>query len=217
MGAIAHTTRGEYSRAYPYLLGTTVNRYSRETPFVYTFQSGWRERAADTRLPLWQRVAFLAYGSIRANGHATFPKGELARKFDVSSQEISHAIRTAKDRNFLSRESKSECLVVPPHFVTGGLGHGNDPCAVHDGRHIGAKRVQPKRPVHQKPSQRVTVVSSRPAEGIPDSFGEWCAVSGCSLSHLSGETVCAEHLSEYGCEETPLTFVDSVNNAVESI
>jgi hypothetical protein len=105
-----------------------------------TRQSGWRERAADPKHPLYLRIAFLAYGSCRANGHAVFTEGELAHLFDTPPNRISDALRVAKQRGMLSRESRARCLVVPPEFIYGGLGNVFERCAVHDGKRVGTQR-----------------------------------------------------------------------------
>ena len=42
------------------------------------YQSTWHERAGDPRLPQWLRVAALAYGSHKANGHSQFSPGQIA-------------------------------------------------------------------------------------------------------------------------------------------
>lgn len=84
-------------------------------PWAKHAQIEWENRAADTTLPLWLRVACLAYGRHEANGHANFGRGWLAMG------------------------SCSECLIVPAHAIEGPLGSAEKPCAVHD------RKVQQKR------------------------------------------------------------------------
>lgn len=106
------------------------------------YQSGWQERAANPRLPLWLRVAALAYGNHRANGHANFRPGEVAlalSTIDVRTGEICtpdrqavyRAVRVATDYGWLAQDSRTTCLVVPAHAVGGGLGSAEAPCPVH--------------------------------------------------------------------------------------
>lgn len=113
-----------------------INAWSRH------YQSVWLERAGDPELPDWLRVAALAYGSHRANGHATFKRGHVALILaDVdtdsgaltprSRQGIYRAIRTAVRHGWLLDGSTARCLVVPGHAITGGLGSPADECPQH--------------------------------------------------------------------------------------
>lgn len=90
-------------------------------------------------MPLWLRIAFLAYGSHRQNGHANFRPGELVTILGKPGDQISRALRKAREKGYLARESTARCLVVPPHAVTGGLGHPNEVCAVHQGKRTGSR------------------------------------------------------------------------------
>jgi hypothetical protein len=97
-------------------------------------QSTWLARAHDVRLPLWLRVAALAYGSHRRNGHAAFKPGWLAAVLEKPASDISKAIGRAKEYGFIDEASTARCLVVPSDKIAGGIGHPHDPCPVHDGK-----------------------------------------------------------------------------------
>ena len=56
-------------------------------PWVKHFQSAWENRVADDRLPLWLRVASLAYARHEANGHTNFQAGELSWILGKSSAD----------------------------------------------------------------------------------------------------------------------------------
>jgi hypothetical protein len=115
-------------------------------PWGRHYQRVWHERAGDPRLPYWLRVAALAYGSHRANGHALFKPGQVSlvlgsvdaatgevRRLDKGSTQ--RAIRSAIEYGWLSERSSARCLVVPGHAVMGGLGSADEACPQHEGRH----------------------------------------------------------------------------------
>lgn len=117
---------------------------SLNNPFAMHHQSVWWERGLDLDYPLWQRVAWLAMGGHRRNGHANFVAydRELAFRLGkdgeaVPPNRLSEAIRKAKSKGLIAAESNARCLVVPAHAVTGGIGHVRERCAVHDGRRAG--------------------------------------------------------------------------------
>jgi hypothetical protein len=82
-------------------------------------------------LPLWLRVALLAYSHHRANGHAVFGRRELAKELDVQSSQLYRAIATAKKYKWIADESTTRCLVVPSYAVALGIGNSNDKCPIH--------------------------------------------------------------------------------------
>jgi hypothetical protein len=115
-------------------------------PWAKHYQSEWERRAGNIRLPLWLRVASLAYGKHRGNGHAQYRPGEIALSLssvdDITGeikqplrQQVHVAIRVAVEHGFLSPSSGSRCLVVPAHAVAGGEGHPFAPCSFHEPRH----------------------------------------------------------------------------------
>lgn len=107
----------------------------RNNPASFHYHSVWQERARDTDLALWLRVAALAFANHKRNGHATFASGEVVKMLGKPKSDVYHAIKKAIAKGWISRESKAQCLVVPPHAVTGGGdGNANDRCVVHDGR-----------------------------------------------------------------------------------
>jgi hypothetical protein len=112
-------------------------------PWAQHYQSVWQERAGNPRFPLWLRVAALAYGKHKANGHANFRQGEVAtilRTVDVATgvitdpdrQHVHRAIRVAVEYGWLAPGSRTTCLVVPAHAVGGGEGNAFAPCPVHE-------------------------------------------------------------------------------------
>jgi hypothetical protein len=120
-------------------------------PWTKHYQAEWENRAADVGLPLWLRVAALAYGRHEANGHANFRRGELSwilgRPPSAASPSfkrvdrtyLRNAIAVAVRHKWLAEGSCSECLVVPAHAVEGPVGNPDKPCPVHD------RKVQRKR------------------------------------------------------------------------
>lgn len=118
---------------------------SYQNPFAFHYQGVWLERSADPSLTAWLRVAALAFGSHKKNGHATFGSGELATLLakpgpdgvpkPLSASGVANAIRVAKRQGWIAQESNARCLVVPPHAVTGGLGgQAGTKCSAHSKR-----------------------------------------------------------------------------------
>lgn len=106
------------------------------------YQSVWLERTADDHMPMWLRVAFLAYGSHRANGHARFKPGEIGEVFGTvdavtgeikpaDKHNVQRAIRNATKRGWLAEGSSTLCLIVPAHAIEGGLGYPTEKCSLH--------------------------------------------------------------------------------------
>ncbi len=113
------------------------------------YQEVWLERAGDPALPDWLRVASAAYGRHRANGHATFKRGQLAlilasvdpetgAVVPLDRRHLYRAIQTAINHRWLSDRSTARCLIVPAHAVTGGLGDAQEECPQHV-RHSGKR------------------------------------------------------------------------------
>ena len=104
------------------------------------YQDVWEERAGDPRLPKWMRVAALAYGMHRANGHACFPPGAIALVLGkpnggdvVKEPNVGRIIKRAVEYGFLGEGSTSRCLIVPAHAIEGGLGSQHAICPMHGG------------------------------------------------------------------------------------
>jgi hypothetical protein len=105
---------------------------SRQNPFSLHRQGVWTERGRNPALPTWLRVAALAFGKHKKNGHAHFASGELAKLLAKpgpdgvpklpSSSGVANAIKRAKAYGFIAEESTARCLVVPAHAVEGGMG-----------------------------------------------------------------------------------------------
>jgi hypothetical protein len=101
----------------------------------------WQEQARNPSVDLWLRVTFLAFGTHKRNGHSAFYNWkEIADKTTTQSKaapddggrQIRRAIDTAIERGFLSTQSHTRCLVVPPHWISGGTtGRENAKCNRH--------------------------------------------------------------------------------------
>ncbi|MGO8937604.1 MAG: hypothetical protein ACLQLO_10915, partial [Mycobacterium sp.] len=68
--------------------------------------------AANPEMPLWVRVAALAFGCHRRNGHASFKTGEIAEVLGtpgkaLSASSVSNAIRLAKNAGWIAEESNA--------------------------------------------------------------------------------------------------------------
>lgn len=117
------------------------------------YQSTWQERAGNPRLPLWLRVAALAYGNHKANGHANFRPGEVALAVSTVNPEtgeittpdrrdVGDAVRVAVEYGWLAQGSGTTCLVVPAHAVSGGIGNAQAACPVHEKRAATRSRLR---------------------------------------------------------------------------
>jgi len=105
------------------------------------YQGPWRDDAANPRCPMPLRVAFLAYGNHRENGHANFKQQEIAAVLGRFTEDgtfkladrrtVRRAIDLAIQWGLLAEGSKAMCLIVPKHRVTGGPGSENEPCKRH--------------------------------------------------------------------------------------
>lgn len=117
---------------------------SREGAWARHFQRPWHEDALNPRFPAALRVAFLAYGTHKANGHARFKQQEVAKILGhldehghpvaADRRTVYRAIRQAVDYGLLAEGSQALCLVVPRHRIVGGLGEEDAPC---DRKHRG--------------------------------------------------------------------------------
>lgn len=105
------------------------------------YQESWRDDAANPHFSKALRVAFLAYGNHRANGHANFAQQEIAKtlgKVDehgtfvpADRRAVHRAIQQAVDWGLLAEGSRALCLIVPKHRVAGGPGEDEEPCRRH--------------------------------------------------------------------------------------
>ncbi|KRD19586.1 hypothetical protein ASE48_21270 [Mycobacterium sp. Root265] len=113
-----------------------------QNPWSAHYQKVWMERASDPALPLWLRVAALAFGRHRLNGHANFAMGELGKLLGkpgpdgkpkpISNSAVANAISKAKKHGFIAEDSMARCLVVPRHAVTLGVGGSvHTKCCLH--------------------------------------------------------------------------------------
>jgi hypothetical protein len=106
-------------------------------------QEAWNQRAKNHDLPMWLRVASLAFGHHRRNGHANFAPGDLKKILAVLDEKtgelrpnanVSRSIKEAVGYGLLTPASQTTCLVVVAHEVWGGsYGTAQAPCLVHDG------------------------------------------------------------------------------------
>ena len=110
--------------------------------YAFHSQQYWLDRALSGSAPLWLSVAFLGYAWHTANGHATFPKGEIGRLLGVDadtgelddpkpSNRVSEAIGRAVEEGFLAAGSGARCLVMPYPGIWQGPGQPDEPCPVH--------------------------------------------------------------------------------------
>lgn len=112
-----------------------------QRPWARHFQEPWHEDALNPRFPHPLRVAFLAYGTHRANGHAVFKQGEVAKVLSRLDEDghpvpadrrtVHRAIQQAVRLGLLAEGSKALCLIVPRHRIVGGMGQENAPCKRH--------------------------------------------------------------------------------------
>ena len=113
-----------------------------QNPWAAHYQGVWTERGKDPALPSWLRVAALAFGRHKKNGHAQFAEGELAKLLAApdrdgvvkipSAQSVCNHVAKAKMLGFIAEGSNVRCLVVPPHAVIGGMGGSEwTACVIH--------------------------------------------------------------------------------------
>lgn len=104
------------------------------------YQRVWEERSGDPQMPQWLRVASLAYGKHKANGHAQFRRGQIAlvlATVDPQTGEVlpdlnvGRAIRRAVQYGWLAEGSNVRCLIVPSHAISGPMGNQYAPCPDH--------------------------------------------------------------------------------------
>lgn len=105
-------------------------------PWAGISQVEQRRMAKDDAHPLPYRLYFAALGRANRVGHAEFAEGELRHLLCRndgtlrSESSISNAIREAKGRGLVHRDSGARCLVLPSHhFQKAGQGSGT--CDVH--------------------------------------------------------------------------------------
>ncbi len=60
----------------------------------------------------------------------------------VDRTTMRDAIALTIKHGWLAEGSCTECLIVPGHAITGGLGDPDKPCPVHDRRHAAKRRAQ---------------------------------------------------------------------------
>jgi hypothetical protein len=106
------------------------------TPWGGISQTEQRRMAKDDVHPLPYRIYFAALGRANRIGHAEFSEGELRHILcrsdgtPRSESSVSNALRDAKARGLVHRDSGARCLVLPSHhFQKAGLGSGS--CDVH--------------------------------------------------------------------------------------
>lgn len=121
-----------------------MTRQERRSGFAMHYQHVWTERGGHLGLPLWLRVASLAYGAHKRNGHAVFQAGDLEVALGrpdpvtgewkpLARQNVQRAIQTAIDYGMLAERSTARCLIVPRHAIEGGYaGNSDDACPIHD-------------------------------------------------------------------------------------
>lgn len=97
-------------------------------------QGHWLEWAGSTEFPDHLRVAFVAFGRHRANGHARLEREELrcylVRRDGTlpDRRSVYRSVRRAAGLGLVVDTSTALCLVVSSHDVQGGHGESDAPC-----------------------------------------------------------------------------------------
>jgi hypothetical protein len=112
-------------------------KLGRGNPAGLHLHSYWQDRAGDDKLPIWLRLAAIAYASHHKNGHATFyMSGEstLPKTLGRDKRVIQNELKKAIDRGFLAEQSNINCLVLPDGIFGGAEGHKFADCKLHPNR-----------------------------------------------------------------------------------
>lgn len=104
----------------------------------------WVNRAIDSELPLWLRIGFAALAWQGADGHAPLEDGFLAEFLGsfakhgpgkIPANRLSEAMKRAKEKGWVGRESNSRCLIVGDSVSISGNSqcsrHGNNNGSLH--------------------------------------------------------------------------------------
>ncbi len=128
-----------------------MSRDRHEGSWARHFQAPWHDDALNPRYPYALRVAFLAYGTHRANGHARFKQGEIGtvlghldddgHPVSADRRTVYRAVQQAVDFGLLAEGSRALCLIVPSHRIAGGMGDENAPCDRHPKPTLVARRA----------------------------------------------------------------------------
>lgn len=111
-----------------------------EPPWVKFYMHVWDELTADLAGPTWLRIFLVTAARHRANRHATFQPGELARlvgKVDsdgglLPEKNVGREIQRAVEKGYLDPSSGPRCTVMRKDFVSGPLGDSDARCSVHE-------------------------------------------------------------------------------------
>lgn len=72
------------------------------------------QRARDTALPGWLRVALWAYAHHDQHGHAAAWPGQLRRELGFTHRrDVSRALQLARERGLIDPTSSAACVVLP--------------------------------------------------------------------------------------------------------
>lgn len=111
------------------------------------YQDVWQERSGNPSLPMWLRVASLAYGCQERNGHCPLAPGDIEVVLSTVDQygqviytpdrsTVNRAIRTAIAYGFIGPGSNRQCLIVPAYMAEGGSrGNPSAQCKRHGAGH----------------------------------------------------------------------------------
>lgn len=117
-------------------------RFGTRVPWVACSQPGMEAWAKNAEIkPRGIRILFAALAQSDSRGHARWLPGELADVLGMvdpstgeivaaSKDAVSDAIKWAKDRGLIDRESCSACIVLPPHMFQRAYGP-SALCPVH--------------------------------------------------------------------------------------
>lgn len=112
-------------------------------PWTAHYMDVWQSRSGDPRLPMWLRIASLAYGGMERNGHCPLAPGDIevvlatvdpetGAVYEPRPDNVNRAIKTAIEYGFIGEGSHRQCLIVPPYMADGGVrGHAHATCKRH--------------------------------------------------------------------------------------
>lgn len=69
------------------------------------------------QLPGWARVWAWCLANHDQHGHARAYPGQIAKALDLTTREVSRAIRLARDHRVIDSCSSARCLVLPGHAL----------------------------------------------------------------------------------------------------
>ncbi|MBB3041147.1 hypothetical protein [Nocardioides soli] len=74
-------------------------------------------QVANGQLPAWARIWAWTLANANTHGHAPAYPGQIRRDLDITTRDVSRAIRLARERRVIDRCSTAACLVLPGHAL----------------------------------------------------------------------------------------------------